>query len=282
MSNLEPSSPGSLDISTGLRNSRRHKAWLIIVAILVAIALGFWIALTPPGFWAKIRMIGYAVCHQLPGHSLFDAEHQFPLCARCTGMYLGSLLGLGFTWLQGKRSGFPPLWVWIFFAFFFLSFALDGINSALGVLPGLKQIYPSQNWLRLLTGLGMGLAMGALLAVAFTQAVWHDALELKIFAQSRPFLMMLLAALAVAALALWGPSIVKQALMLLSTLGVLVMLTLIYTVPASMLLSRQVKAETSKTLWLPLLIGFLFMTLQLGGLAYLRYLITGTLLPINL
>ncbi len=274
--------PGSLDSSAGLEKYRRHKTWFIIVAVLAAIALSFWIALTPPGFWAKIRMIGYAVCHQLPGHSLFDGEHQFPLCARCTGMYLGSLLGLGFTWLQGKRNGFPPLWVWIIFAFFFLSFALDGINSALGVPPGLKQIYPSQNWLRLLTGLGMGLSMGALLAVAFTQAVWHDALELKIFARFYYFLLMLLAALAVATLTFWGPSIVKQTLMLLSTLGVLVMLTLIYSVPASMLLSGQAKAETIRALGLPLLIGFLIMILQLGGLTYLRYVLTGTLLPLNL
>ncbi len=254
----------------------------MLVAFLAVTALGFWIALTPPGFWAKIRMIGYSVCHQLPGHSFFDAEHQFPLCARCTGMYLGSLLGLGFTWLQGKRSGFPPLWVWIIFILFFLGFALDGLNSALGVLPGLQQIYLSQNWLRLATGLGMGLAMGSLLAVAFTQAVWQNALEVRVFSRLSHFLMMLLAALAVGALVLWGPSIVKQALMLLSILGVLIMLTLIYTVPASMLLSGQAKVVAISALWLPLLLGFLIMILQIGGLAYLRYLITGTLLPINL
>ena len=254
----------------------------MVVTVLAAIALAFWIALTPPGFWAKLRMIGYAVCHQIPSHSFFEAGNQFPLCARCTGMYLGSLLGLGFTWLQGKRSGFPPLWVWVIFAVFFLSFALDGINSAIGLLPGFRQVYPSQNWLRLATGLGMGLAMGSLLAVAFTQAIWKDALDSKIFAQGRYFLTMVLAALVAGSLILWAPTLVKQFLMILSTMGVAVMLTLIYSVPASMLLFGQSKVYNYQSLYLPILIGFLLMTLQLGGLAYLRFVITGTLLPINL
>jgi uncharacterized membrane protein len=275
--NLSPA-----DKTADLGRPRPTKIWLIIVAVLVAIALGFWITLTPPGFWAKIRMIGYAVCHQIPSHSFFDAEHQFPLCARCTGMYLGCLIGLGFTWLQGKRQGFPPLWVWGVFGFFFLAFAFDGINSALGLIPGMKQVYLSQNWLRLATGFGTGLAMGSLLAVAFNQTIWEGSSDEKTFAQGRYFLMMVLATLVVAGLVLFGPSLVKQILMLLSTAGVVVMLTLIYSIPASMLVFGQAKVKNIASLWLPLLIGFLFMTLQLGGLAYLRFLITGTLLPINL
>ena len=265
-----------------LDNPKINRTWLIVVAILALVALGFWIALTPPGFWEKIRMIGYAVCHQIPSHSFFDAEHQFPLCARCTGMYLGCLLGLGFTWLQGKRNSFPPVWVWILFAVFFIGFAFDGINSAVGLLPGLEQVYPSQNWLRLLTGLGMGLVMGSLLAVAFNQVAWKDAPDLKIFTRVRDFLLMVMAAMLVGSLVLRAPSLVKQGLMLLGTFGVVIMLTLIYSVPASMLFFGQSKVKNVSSLWLPLLTGFLFMILQLGGLAYLRFLLTGNWLPINL
>lgn len=282
MTSLESRGLSLTDETADLGRSKRSKIWLILVAVLVAVALAFWIALTPPGFWAKVRMIGYAVCHQIPSHSFFAGEQQFPLCARCTGMYLGCLLGLGFSWLQGKRNGFPPLWVWAAFSVFFLAFAFDGVNSAIGLLPGLKQVYPSQNWLRLVTGMGMGLAMGSLLAVAFTQAVWKDVQESKLFAQLRYFLLMILAALLAGILVLFGPALVKQSLMLLSTLGVVVMLTLIYSVPASILFFGQSKVNDTRSLWLPLLIGFLIMILQLGGMAYLRFLITGTLLPINL
>ena len=282
MISMEPRGESPANDTKTIFKPIHGRFWPILVGILIALALGFWIALTPPGFWAKLRLIGYAVCHQIPSHSFFEAGNQFPLCARCTGMYLGSLLGLGFTWLQGKRSSFPPLWVWIIFAIFFLSFALDGINSAIGLLPGFRQVYPSQNWLRLATGLGMGMAMGSLLVVAFTQAVWKNALDSKIFRQGRYFLAMVLAALFAGSLVLWGPALLKQLLMIFSTVGVVVMLTLIYTVPAGLLLFGQSKVNSRWALYLALSIGFLLMTLQLGGFAYLRFLITGTLLPINL
>ena len=34
-------------------------------------------------------------CHQLPGRSFFFGKYQFPLCARCTGIVIGHLLGIG-------------------------------------------------------------------------------------------------------------------------------------------------------------------------------------------
>ena len=33
-------------------------------------------------------------CHQLPGRSFFFGNYQFPLCARCTGIVAGHLLGI--------------------------------------------------------------------------------------------------------------------------------------------------------------------------------------------
>lgn len=38
-----------------------------------------------------------AGCHQLPERSFFYRGHQFPVCARCTGVLLGQLVGgIGF------------------------------------------------------------------------------------------------------------------------------------------------------------------------------------------
>ena len=36
----------------------------------------------------------YWGCHQLPSRSLFIGRYQFPLCARCTGIWIGSILSL--------------------------------------------------------------------------------------------------------------------------------------------------------------------------------------------
>src|SRR5512143_415614 len=61
-------------------------------------------AATPPGLSDKARLIGYALCHQLPERSFFMHEHQTPLCARCTGMYLGFLVGVVFLIVRRRTN----------------------------------------------------------------------------------------------------------------------------------------------------------------------------------
>jgi uncharacterized membrane protein len=48
-----------------------------------------------------IFAIGSAICHQRPERSFFWAGHQFPVCARCTGLYLSAAIGL-MGWLAVK------------------------------------------------------------------------------------------------------------------------------------------------------------------------------------
>ena len=273
--------PANLEAVTD-QSPKAKRTWGLIVAFLVLAALGLWLHFTPPGFWVKLRMVAYAFCHQMPAHSLFDGHLQFPLCARCTGMYLGSLIGLILGWVQGRRQGFPPLWVWLVFAFFFLAFAFDGINSTLGVLPGFNQVYPSQNWLRLLTGFGMGLVMASLLWVAFNQTVWAEHLAAKIYADGRYLLLGLLLSAGLATLSLFGPSLLKQTLMILSVLGLLCMLTIIYTIPMTLLIYGQSKLREARSLLLPVTLALLLVITQISLFSYLRFLLTGTLEPFNL
>jgi uncharacterized membrane protein len=42
---------------------------------------------------ALIFAIGSVVCHQLPDRSFFVDGRQLPVCARCTGLYLGAAMG---------------------------------------------------------------------------------------------------------------------------------------------------------------------------------------------
>lgn len=37
---------------------------------------------------------GAVVCHQLPERSFYWGQWQFPVCARCTGLYLSAVAGL--------------------------------------------------------------------------------------------------------------------------------------------------------------------------------------------
>jgi hypothetical protein len=85
------------------------------------------------------------------------------------------MLGLAYQALTRKRAGgFPPSSVWVVYGFFVLAFALDGGNSYLHLFPGVTGLYEPQNWLRLLTGTGMGLVVAGILYPAFNQTVWKD------------------------------------------------------------------------------------------------------------
>ena len=45
--------------------------------------------------WKKLMKIGHFFgCHQMPERSFFIKGYQFPVCARCTGIYLGALLSI--------------------------------------------------------------------------------------------------------------------------------------------------------------------------------------------
>jgi uncharacterized membrane protein len=44
---------------------------------------------------------GALICHQRPERSFFWGVHQFPVCARCTGLYLSSAAGV-IGWMSVK------------------------------------------------------------------------------------------------------------------------------------------------------------------------------------
>lgn len=54
---------------------------------------------------AAVYLVGSLVCHQRPDRSFHVAGGQLPVCARCTGLYLGAAIGL-VTWaaLARRRS----------------------------------------------------------------------------------------------------------------------------------------------------------------------------------
>lgn len=50
-----------------------------------------------------IFSIGGVICHQRPERSFFWGTHQFPVCARCTGLYVSAGLGI-LGWIAIKSS----------------------------------------------------------------------------------------------------------------------------------------------------------------------------------
>ncbi|MBC7262568.1 MAG: DUF2085 domain-containing protein, partial [Chloroflexi bacterium] len=104
------------------------------------------------------------VCHQFPEHSFFIAGVQMPLCARCTGTYLGALLGLCASWWRGRSraSRFPPRNILILLMLFFGFWAADGLNSYYYFFIGKPALYTPNNSLRLVAGMISGLSLSLL------------------------------------------------------------------------------------------------------------------------
>jgi len=148
---------------------------IILIAVIIT---ANWFSHTPHGLYEKAFAVGSSVCHQIPSHSFATSGIQFPLCARCSGLYLGSFIGLAYYFTQGKRKAIPKKGFVLLLIFFFLVWAGDGINSFITDFFNKSIIYETTNMIRLVTGFGMGLVMSTALMTLFNLTVWKDAINL--------------------------------------------------------------------------------------------------------
>ncbi len=248
--------------------------------IVAALALGLFIALTPGGLLDKADMIGYAVCHRIPSHSFFIAGRQLPLCARCSGTFLGALVGLFGQAVVLKRrraSSFPPPPILALMAAFLILWGGDGVNSYLTMTLGHPFLYPPQQWLRLTTGTLAGVTLSAVLWPTLNFSLCLEPLSEPAVRNGRD-LAVLLAMAGGAALLVWSrwPPLLYP-LAILSALGVLAMLTGVNTVIVAMALGWENRYRRCREAMVPLLLGFTLSLLVIGGIDLLRYAVTGTL-----
>jgi uncharacterized membrane protein len=249
---------------------RIDRAWTLgLSAALVALAAVFFTH-TPPGFWNKLMAVGSAVCHQDPAHSFLIYGRQMPLCARCTGMYLGALLSLAFHFRQGKLGSLPPRKMLIPLGLLFLAFALDGLNSLAASLGLGWHLYETTNLTRLITGTGAGLVVGAVLAPIFNQTAWASWVKASALPNGKKLAVLLAAAAVIILVVYAGPQALRYPAAILSVLGVLAVLCLAYTTLALIILRRENQATSWGDLRLPLLVGLLAGSLQVAVFTFLR------------
>ena len=249
--------------------------WLVILA--VGLLLFGWLLNTPPGLLGKADAIGYAVCHRIDLRSFHLGDRVVPLCARCTGMYLGALLALGFQYLTGpRRSGPPSVGTMIVLAAFVVAFAIDGLNSFLSLIPNAPHLYEPINGLRLITGTGMGLVIAAALYPGFNQAVWADADPHPALSGWKKLIILIACALILDMLVFSENPFVLYPLALLSAAGVMVILTMVYCMLWIIMMRSENRYRSIRQLWFPLIGGFGLALLQIALLDYARFLFTGT------
>ncbi len=254
----------------------KYQGLMLAVSALVVAAFLF----SPPvTLLDKTHAIGYAICHQIPARSFQLGDQPLPLCARCTGIYLGALMGIvGMVLLKRHHTiGLPPIPVLITLMGFTGLMGIDGVNSYLAFFPKAPHLYEPQNWLRLTTGTLHGLTMSAIVFPVLNGGFWHPGQTKNepVIKSFRELLLFLAGAAAVILIVLWQQPFLLYPLAFLSTLGVVLMLGIVGTMLVLILTRREGAARVWPDLILPGVMGLAIAFLIIDAMAGLRAMLTG-------
>lgn len=222
---------------------------------------------------------GYTVCHRLTDHSFVFAGRQMPLCARCSGMYLGIALVFVVLLVAGRTrwTELPPLTVLLTFGLFLGLMGIDGLNSYSGFFPNGPLLYEPKNWLRLATGMGTGLGMGTVAFPALAQTLWKRQIRQPSISGWRELFGLILLAVVVVLLVLSNQTTLLYVLSLVSAVSVVAILTTLNTVLMLLIMRREGLAEHWYQAVAPLSIGLCLALAQIAAVSYVRYALTGTM-----
>jgi uncharacterized membrane protein len=262
-------------------HSGRYQMFVVGVSAFIIAVFIFW---PPFDVLDKAHAIGYAICHQLPARTIHINNHPLPLCARCTGIYLGTLMTLVGLTLSRRcyMVGFPPTYIMVLLVAFIGLMGVDGINSYLSFFPKAPHLYEPQNWLRLTTGTFHGLAISMIVFPVINGGLWRSNYlknepVIKNFKELLPFLAGAVVIIfgTLAAEHVWPNPIWLYTLTILSTLGVLLMLSMVNTMLVIIVTRREGCALTWRDLAGPAIIGLALTFLMIGGMGWLRATLSG-------
>lgn len=239
--------------------------------VCVLAAIVFYSLAIPGDLDYKLDALGFGVCHQIGTHSFFVDDHQLPLCARCSGIYLAALASLGLLLVIRRRAARLPAGSMIaILAVFFVAMVADGINSTLQNFG--SNAWDSTNLVRLVTGSLAGTAIVFFLYPAFNMSIWSREVRKRESVLENPLELagyMVLVGLTVA-LVLDGGDWLFYPLSFLSIIGMLAMLTMANTMLVLILTRREGKARTFSEVLTPLLVAFLLSLIEITLLTWGR------------
>jgi uncharacterized membrane protein len=211
--------------------------------------------------------VAYAVCHRIPERSFILAGQQLPLCARCSGTFLGVLLTFVTLTAAGRTraSRLPQPRILIILGGFVVIWAFDGLNSYLTLNPGAPYLYEPQNWLRLTTGMLNGLSLGVLVFSIFQFSLWRAPPPRRVIRGWSELLGLVTLGALVTGLVLTQSPHLLYPLALASTLGVVLMLTSVNTIIVLVAARKENAAQRWRDAAWPMLVALaLSLTIVLG------------------
>ncbi|HOA23173.1 MAG TPA: DUF2085 domain-containing protein [Aggregatilineales bacterium] len=254
--------------------------WIAVVVLVVVLAV--WLMLTPDGLLGKADAIGYAVCHRIDARSFhLPGGRAVPLCARCSGTFLGVMVGLfgpGVLFGRRRAAGFPPLPMIAVMLLATAWWGIDGANSFAHLLPGegIPRLWEPTNFLRVTTGMFHGITMASLILPILNSTVWADATNEPTLDRWGQLGVLYGIGAVLIAMVYSELPVFLYPLAFLSAVGVVVILSATMTVIVTTLLGRENRARTV-TEALPLFLLAVAATFVLiGGIDALRFAIFGS------
>lgn len=218
----------------------------------------------------RLHMIVHGVCAQ--AHYLTIGSYTMPLCARNTGIYAGFLamvvylLALG----RGRAAKVPPWSITVLLGTAILVMGIDGLNSmALDI--GGYNLYTPQNTLRVASGLGMGMALGAFMLLIFNLSLRYDArADQRVIRNWAELLGAFFVAGFVYLLLFFAPAWFFYPLALFSVLGIVGVLFMSNVFVTAMIGGLEGRVLKLRQLARPATIGIVLTAIELALLAGLR------------
>ena len=256
--------------------ARRRSRWDGLLAIMALAILLLYLLAPPHGLLDKADSAAYAVCHRIAERSFAFAARPLPLCARCSGTYLGAMAGLIVLAACGRRRAarLPSPAILAVLGMFLLVWFIDGSNSFLTLVPGLPYLYEPSNLLRLVTGTLEGLVLAAVMLPLANLTLWADPDPRRSIGSWRDLAWLLVAAATVIALVSseWAPLLYPLAI--LSELAILGLVGLVNTMFVLMLMRREGRARYAREALLPLLLGVALTAVELTAIGLARTALT--------
>jgi uncharacterized membrane protein len=249
-------------------------AWGLALLIII-----LFIQASPSTLLGKADFVGYAICHKIPERSFPLGDGHFPLCARCTGTFLGAIVGLVVMLILGRRraSRMAPVPILGILVAFIGFWGFDGVNSYLTFFPGAPNLYEPRNWLRLTTGMLNGLALIVFVFPIYNFTLWREPTQERVIKNLWELLVIMVVIVVLILAIVSGVEWALYPLAILSSLGVVVMLVVINSMIAAVVLGREGYAHTWRQALVPLTIGLALALLQITGMVALRAYLTATL-----
>ncbi len=251
----------------------RWSAWIIPLGLFCLGLLVFpFLAGEGPGFW------GAGVCHRIAERSFIIAGQQLPLCARCTGVYIGFLSAIVVSFLRGRRrpAGLPPIGIVFTLILFLVAVGIDGINSYLAFFPNLPHLYEPHNTLRIVTGTLEGIALAGFILPSVHMTLWETPQEVRAIPNLRELGFIMLGAGAVDLLLLWHPTLSLYPALLVSLLGLFLAMGMINALLVAVVSRRAGRVASWSEAAAILAWGGVLATLEMAGMAWLRFFLTGS------